>query len=85
MRSLCLVLALVTTVAGAQDNPAIDMPAHLRVAAEAAEHRATRRISQAQFIRMSREPGTAILDAAKVYELGPTIDPRRSQLEFEPC
>ena len=157
MRSVCLALLLVTTVAHAQDNPAIDMPGHLRIAAEAAEHRSTRRVSESQFIRMSREPGTVILDARStrntvsgtcaarsisalrisrsracdspdpaariliycnnnfvndegpfptklasaslnlstyialynygyrnVYELGPTIDPRRSQLEFEP-
>jgi hypothetical protein len=159
MPSAWLVLLLVTTLARAQDNPAIDMPAHLRIAAAAAEHRATRRVSEAQFVRMSREPGTAILDARSsekyrerhvrgalnlsfpditiaslrrlfpdpaariliycnnnfvndegpfptklasaslnlstyialydygyrnLYELGPTIDPRRSQLEFEP-
>ena len=47
----------------AQDNPAIDMPGYLRVAGEAAAHRATRRVSEAEFIRMSREPGTVILDA----------------------
>src|SRR5882762_10249469 len=47
----------------AQDNPAIDMPGYLRIAGEAAQHRATRRVSEAEFIRMSREPGTVILDA----------------------
>ena len=47
----------------AQDNPAIDMPGYLRIAGEAAQHRATRRVSEAEFIRMSREPGTIILDA----------------------
>lgn len=50
-------------MAQAQENPAIDMPGYLRVAREAAEHRATRRVSEAEFIRMSREPGTVILDA----------------------
>ena len=149
----------LSTLLWAQDNPAIDMPGHLRIAAEAAEHRATRRVSEAQFIRMSREAGTVVLDARSsekyrelhvrgavnlsfpditaeslrrlipdprtrvliycnnnfvnaegpfpaklssaslnlstyialynygyrnVYELGPTVDPRRSQLEFEP-
>ncbi len=44
-------------------NPAIDMAGHLRVSAEAARHRRTRRVSEAEFIRMSREPGTVILDA----------------------
>lgn len=47
----------------AQENPAIDMPGYLRVAAEAAEHRAARRVSQDDFIQMAREPGTVILDA----------------------
>ena len=47
----------------AQDNPAIDMPGYLRIAEEAAAHRATRRVAEAEFIRMSREPGTVILDA----------------------
>lgn len=44
-------------------NPAIDMAAYLAVAHEAAEHRATRRLSVAEFLRMSREPGTVVLDA----------------------
>lgn len=44
-------------------NPAIDMTGYLAVANEAAEHRATRRLSVADFRRMSREPGTIVLDA----------------------
>lgn len=44
-------------------NPAIDAAAHLRVAAEAAGHREARRVAEDAFIRMSREPGTVILDA----------------------
>lgn len=44
-------------------NPAIDMEGFLRVSAEAARHRRTRRLSEAEFIRMSREPGAVILDA----------------------
>jgi hypothetical protein len=51
------------TLAVAQDNPAIDMPGYLRIANEAAAHRADRRVSEAEFIRMSREAGTVILDA----------------------
>ena len=47
----------------AQANPAIDMDGYLRVSSEAAQHRATRRISEEQFIRMSREPGTVVLDS----------------------
>jgi len=61
VRALLLLAWLGT--AAAQDNPAIDMPGYLRVAREAAEHRATRRVSEAEFIRMSREPGTVVLDA----------------------
>jgi hypothetical protein len=44
-------------------NPAIDMEGYLRVSAEAAKHRAERRLSEEDFIRRSREPGTVILDA----------------------
>ncbi|MBW4470956.1 MAG: rhodanese-like domain-containing protein [Stenomitos rutilans HA7619-LM2] len=45
------------------ENPAIDMDGYLRVSSEAAKHRATRRLSEADFIRISREPGTIVLDA----------------------
>ena len=44
-------------------NPAIDMQGYLRAASEAAEHRESRRLTEDDFIRMSREPGTVILDA----------------------
>ena len=47
----------------AHANPAIDMEGYLRVSREAAQHRETRRVSEAGFIRMSREPGTVVLDA----------------------
>ena len=47
----------------ATDNPAIDMAAHLRIAEEAAAHRESHRVSEDEFIAMSREPGTVILDA----------------------
>lgn len=47
----------------AHANPAIDMDGYLRVSREAAAHRETRRISEPDFIRMSRVPGTVILDA----------------------
>lgn len=52
---------LVATFAHA--NPAIDMPGYLEVAREAAEHRKARRVSEEEFVRMSREPGTVVLDA----------------------
>jgi phage shock protein E len=44
-------------------NPAIDMDAHLRLSIEAARRRETHRLSEEAFRRMSREPGTLILDA----------------------
>ena len=44
-------------------NPAIDMQAYLRFSAEAAEYRESRRLTEEEFIRMSREPDTVILDA----------------------
>ena len=44
-------------------NPAIDMPGYLQVSREAAEHRESRLLSEQQFMRMSREPGTVVLDA----------------------
>lgn len=52
-------------------NPAIDMDAYLRVSMEAAEHRESHRVSEQEFMRMSREPGTIVLDArsAEKYHL----------------
>jgi hypothetical protein len=52
-------------------NPAIDMAAHIRLTEEAAKLREGRRLTEEEFLRMSREPGTVILDArsAAMYEL----------------
>ena len=58
-----LVCGLGPASGHAIDNPSIDMPGHLRMAIEAEAHRDKRRISEEEFIRMSREPGTVILDA----------------------
>src|SRR5262245_36586217 len=44
-------------------NPAIDMPGYLRVSNYAAEHRESRRLTQQQFLQMSRQPRTIVLDA----------------------
>ena len=44
-------------------NPAIDMEGHLRYSVEAARLRETHRVTEDEFIRMSREPGTIVLDA----------------------
>ena len=68
---IATLLALLAVLSSAQAaqleqapvNPAIDMEGFLRVSARAAEHRELRRISQEDFARMSREPGTIILDA----------------------
>ena len=63
LTSLCLVSIACAQRKSGIANPAIDMPGYLRVAAEAAAHRESRRLSEEDFIRMSREPGTVILDA----------------------
>ena len=63
LTSLCLVTIACAQHKSGIANPAIDMPGYLRVAGEAAEHRKSRRLSEEDFIRMSREPGTVILDA----------------------
>jgi rhodanese-like protein len=57
--------------AGPPANPAIDMDGYLKVAAEAAKHRATHRVSEEEFIRMSKEEGTIVLDARskEMYDL----------------
>jgi hypothetical protein len=44
-------------------NPAIDMEGYLRISAEAAKYRESRRLTEDEFIKMSREKGTIILDA----------------------
>ena len=43
--------------------PPADMPGFLTVADEAAAHRESRLVDEATFLRMSREPGTIVLDA----------------------
>jgi len=44
-------------------NPNIDMDGHLKLAQEAAKHRASRRLTEEQFLKMSQEEGTLVLDA----------------------
>ena len=68
------VLAVCVVPAVADDvppNPAIDMDGHIRITREAALLRESRRVSEAEFIRMSHEPGTVVLDARshEMYEL----------------
>lgn len=55
--------ALAAAAVEAPANPAIDMQGYLRISAEAARHRSERRVTEAEFLRMSREPGTVVLDA----------------------
>lgn len=44
-------------------NPNIDMGAFIANAQTAAKHREVRRLSEADFIKMSKEPGVIVLDA----------------------
>src|SRR3981081_1516093 len=73
MKQFCLLTLTIlcaVTLAQAQSkagvtNPSIDMRGYLRISAEAAEHRESRRLTEAAFIQMSREPGTVILEARR--------------------
>ena len=60
----CAVLAASPAMADEPPpNPAIDMQAHMRLTAQAATLREGRRLSEEDFLRMSREPETVVLDA----------------------
>jgi phage shock protein E len=71
LRPILILVAVITTAAlqgqspapRVPDNPSIDIDGFLRVAGKAAAHRESRRISEADFLRMSAEPGTIVLDA----------------------
>lgn len=66
-----MLLLCASTLASVSDaemgtaipNPAIDMQGYLLISSAAAAHRDARRLSEAEFLRMSREPGTIVLDA----------------------
>jgi hypothetical protein len=66
-----LIAAVLPSIGSPEDppakppvpNPAIDMDAFLRLSQEAAKHRATRRLTEDEFLKMSAEPGTIVLDA----------------------
>ncbi len=63
-----LLAVLGAGVAGAASaepiaNPQIDMAKYLKEAQEAAVLRESHRLSEADFLRMSRDPGTIVLDA----------------------
>ena len=61
--TLLIGLPVFNAAAAQPVNPSIDMQGFLRVSMQAAEHREARRVAEAEFIRMSREPGTIVLDA----------------------
>ena len=70
LRPILVLVAVIATASlqgqapvAVPDNPSIDIDGFLRVAEEAAAHRESRRLSEADFIRLSREPGTIVLDA----------------------
>ena len=73
---LLVGLAVSQTATAQPVNPSIDMQGFLRVSMQAAEHREARRISEADFIRMSREPGT-IVSAAPKDRFRPSCRARR--------
>jgi hypothetical protein len=60
---LCISLAVGAQGKASIANPSIDMKGYLRVAFEAAEYRESRRLSEEEFIKMSRDSETVILDA----------------------
>jgi len=60
---LCVVRFASAQANPALANPAIDMQGYLRISAEAAKYRESRRLTEAEFIQTSREAGTVILDA----------------------
>jgi len=69
MKTILLMVALAgpgATTLPAQtslNNTNIDMQGFLEISRKAAAHRQERRLSEAEFIRLSREPGTIVLDA----------------------
>jgi hypothetical protein len=60
---LFLSVTLMAQGKAALVNPAIDMEGYLRISAEAAKYRESRRLTEDEFIKIAREKGTVILDA----------------------
>lgn len=58
-----LPLAVILLANPPAPNPAIDPDGHRQIVTEALTHRRTRRLTEDQFLKMSREPGTIVLDA----------------------
>jgi Rhodanese-like domain len=71
MKHLLLVMIVIfggMQLAGAQRkpkiaNPNIDMRGYLKAASEAADYRESRRLTEDEFIRISKDPGTIVFDA----------------------
>ena len=65
------VLFACGAACAAEPNPLIDYDGFARSVAEVRELREARRISEADFARMAREPGTVVLDARseRLYRL----------------
>jgi hypothetical protein len=66
--ALVLAVGLPAVPTAADPKPAIkneniDMEGYLRVSLEAAKHRQSRRLTETEFLRMSQEAGTIVLDA----------------------
>ena len=68
--SVLAVLVGTLTAAGVTANPrdlsanlAIKMNGYLQISREAAAHRASRRVTEEERVRMTREPNTIVLDA----------------------
>ena len=62
---LAFLIGIAASAATAQPaaNPAIDMDGYLKIAREAAAYRETHRLTEEDFIKMSREKGVVVLDA----------------------
>ncbi len=60
---LGLGTASIAVAADSAPNPKIDMVRYLAVSREAALRRETHRVTEDEFLKMSREPGTIVLDA----------------------
>lgn len=59
----CCAFAPPLVAAPPAANPAIDMSAFLAQSQAAAEHRASRRLSEAEFLQLARDKNTVVLDA----------------------
>jgi hypothetical protein len=65
---LMLLIGCLSSMTVAQQktpivNPAIDMNGYLKTAAEAARYRESHRLTEEEFIELSRQPGVIVLDA----------------------